>query len=291
MRDDEGVIRSVPARSAGRAFDVLEFLSERSGPTSAGAISRHSGIPRSSLHYLLVLLRDRRYIAYNQSKRAWVLGPRIGELCSDSPLLTQGLAVLTAFESAPHSLGIREIAAATDLPRPVVVDIAAIMTSHGLLRAQPGGTYSPGLELVSLASRVSWVDRLRRLVNPHLVRLRDASGETANLVVLDDGHATYIDQVESRHSLRHSGWVGRHIPIEGTATGMALADTTKAHLVTDSIEAGVTAIVCGVKGANSPTAVGITGPTWRINEAGVRRVTTMVEAIARETGADLEANL
>jgi len=123
-----------------------------------------------------------------------------------------------------------------------------------------------------------------------LVRLRDASGETANLVVLDDGHATYIDQVESRYALRHSGWVGRHIPLEGTATGMALADDTKAHTVTDSIEAGVTAIVCGVKGANSPTAVGITGPTWRITEAGIRRLSVMVEAIARETGADLTAN-
>ena len=198
--------------------------------------------------------------------------------------------MLRAFESAPHGLGIREIAAATDLPRPVVVNITAIMTGHGLLKALPDGTYSPGLELVSLASRVSWADRLRRLVNPHLVRLRDASGETANLVVLDDDHAIYIDQVESRYSLRHSGWVGRHIPLEGTATGMALADDTKAHAVTDSIEAGVTAIVCGVKGANTPAAVGVTGPTWRMNEAGVRWLSAMVEAVARETSADLTAN-
>lgn len=290
MRGDESVVTPVPARSAGRAFDVLELLSERPSPTSTGAISRHSGIPRSSLHYLLVLLRDRRYVTYDQGKRAWTLGPRIGELCSDSPLLTQGLAVLRAFESAPHGLGIREIAAATDLPRPVVVNITAIMTGHGLLKALPDGTYSPGLELVSLASRVSWADRLRRLVNPHLVRLRDASGETANLVVLDDDHAIYIDQVESRYSLRHSGWVGRHIPLEGTATGMALADDTKAHAVTDSIEAGVTAIVCGVKGANTPAAVGVTGPTWRMNEAGVRWLSAMVEAVARETSADLTAN-
>jgi urocanate hydratase len=123
-----------------------------------------------------------------------------------------------------------------------------------------------------------------------LVRLRDASGETANLVVLDEGQAFYIDQVESRHALRHSGWVGRHIPVEGTATGMALADNSKAHAVTDSIEAGVTAIVCGVKGTNSPAAVGITGPTWRMKEAGLRRLSLVVEATASETGADLTAN-
>jgi len=290
MSDGESVMRPETAKSARRAFDVLELLSERPSPTSAGAISHRSGIPRSSLHYLLVLLRDRRYIAYDQKKRTWTLGPRLGELCSDSPLLIQGIAVLRAFELSPHNLSTSEIAAATDLTRPVVASITSIMTRYGLLKAHPDGTYSPGLELVSLASRVSWADRLRRTANSHLVRLRDASGETANLVVLDEGQAIYIDQVESRYSLRHSGWVGRHIPIEGTATGMALSDDTKVHTSTDSIEAGVTAIVCAVKGSYPPAAVGITGPTWRVNEAGVRRLSTMVRATARETGADLAGN-
>jgi urocanate hydratase len=172
----------------------------------------------------------------------------------------------------------------------VIVNITSLMTVNGLLKAQSDGTYTPGLELVSLASRVSWADRLRRIANPHLVRLRDASGETANLVVLDEGQALYIDQVESRHSLRHSGWVGRHIPVEGTATGMALANDNKVHTVTDSIEIGVTAIVCGVKGTNSPVAVGITGPTWRMKEAGLRRLAAIVETTASETEADLMAN-
>jgi urocanate hydratase len=195
--------------------------------------------------------------------------------------------VLRAFEAAPRGLTLHEIVAATDLPAPVIANITTLMTVNGLLKAQSDGTYTPGLELVSLASRVSWVDRLRRVTNPHLVRLRDASGETANLVILDEGQALYIDQVESRHALRHSGWVGRHIPVEGTATGMALVDGNKVHTVTDSIEVGVTAIVCGVKGANSPAAVGITGPTWRMKEAGLRRLSSIVEATASETGADL----
>ena len=258
MSDGESVMRPETAKSARRAFDVLELLSERPSPTSAGAISHRSGIPRSSLHYLLVLLRDRRYIAYDQKKRTWTLGPRLGELCSDSPLLIQGIAVLRAFELSPHNLSTSEIAAATDLTRPVVASITSIMTRYGLLKAHPDGTYSPGLELVSLASRVSWADRLRRTANSHLVRLRDASGE--------------------------------HIPIEGTATGMALSDDTNVHTSTDSIEAGVTAIVCAVKGSYPPAAVGITGPTWRVNEAGVRRLSTMVRATARETGADLAGN-
>jgi hypothetical protein len=62
------------------------------------------------------------------------------------------------------------------------------------------------------------------------------------------------------------------------------------NTVTDSIEVGVTAIVCGVKGTNSPVAVGITGPTWRMKEAGLRRLSVIVEATASETGADLMAN-
>lgn len=290
MSANESDIGKVTAKSAQRALDVLELLSGRESPTSAGAISQLTGIPRSSLHYLLVLLKDRRYAMYDQKGRAWALGPRIRELCSDLPLLTQGLLVLRAFESAPRDLSTREIATATGLPRLVVVNITSMMMKHGLLKPHPDGTYSLGLELVSLASRVSWADRLRRLARPHLVRLRDASGETANLVVLDEGHAIYIDQVESQYALRHSGWVGRHVPIEGTATGMALTDDTKVHMSTDTIEAGVTTVIRAVRDAELPAAVGITGPTWRIEESGIRRLAVMVEAIAAETAVTLAAN-
>ena len=55
------------------------------------------------------------------------------------------------------------------------------------------------------------------------MRLRDATSETANLIILDGDHAIYIDQVESSYALRHSGWVGRRVPLAGTALAALVA--------------------------------------------------------------------
>jgi DNA-binding IclR family transcriptional regulator len=156
------------------------------------------------------------------------------------------------------------------------------LVESDLLHEEPDGSYTLGLELVGLASRVGWVDRLRIACRPHLVRLRDATQETANLIVRDGDHALYIDQVESRYALRHSGWVGRRVPLQGTATGAAFADRSTSHVVADAVELGVTAVTCVVDVADEEVAVGITAPSWRVQEFGVWRVQSMVEAVARE---------
>ncbi len=150
------------------------------------------------------------------------------------------------------------------------------------MRANGDGTYSLGLELVGLASRVGWVDRLRLGARAHLVRLRDATQETANLIVLDGDHAIYVDQVESPYALRHSGWVGRRVPLAGTATGAAFQDRARAHVASNAVEQGVTAIVAAIDLPGYDAAVGITAPTWRIEEFGLARGAAMVEAVARE---------
>ncbi len=121
------------------------------------------------------------------------------------------------------------------------------------------------------------------MCHPHLIRLRDATQETANLVLLDGDHALYIDQIESRYSLRHSGWVGRRVPLQDTAVGAAFADRSKAHVAADKVEMGVTGIVQALALSEGDAAVSVSGPTWRLKEFGLSRARQMVEAVARET--------
>ena len=114
------------------------------------------------------------------------------------------------------------------------------------------------------------------------MRLRDATSETANLIILDGDHAIYVDQVESSYALRHSGWVGRRVPLAGTATGAAFDDRTTSHVAKDAVETGVTAIACAIDIPDFDAAVGITAPSWRIEEFGIPRAQGMVEAVAQE---------
>ena len=207
-------------------LDVLEFLGRRTSPAPASIIASSCHIPRSSTYGLLNLLKERRFVTYRADERAWSLGSAAFELSADAPLFAHGLAVLRAFATSSRGLTVQQIATGAGMSRVAVTRILPYLVESDLLHADPDGTYSLGLELVSLASRVGWVDRLRIAARTHLVRLRDATGETANLIVLDGDHAIYVDQVESSYALRHSGWVGRRVPLAGTATGAAFEDRT-----------------------------------------------------------------
>jgi DNA-binding IclR family transcriptional regulator len=256
---------------AARVLDMLEFLGRRNSPAPASIIASSCNIPRSSTYGLLNLLKSRRFVAYRPAERAWTLGGAAFELSADAPLFAHGLAVLRAFATVSHGLTPHQIASASGLSRAIVNRILPYLVESDLLHADPDGTYSLGLELVGLASRIGWVDRLRIAAKMHLVRLRDATQETANLIILDGDHAIYVDQVESPYALRHSGWAGRRIPLAGTATGAAFEDPGTAHAVADAVETGVTAIACTIDVPVQDAAVGITGPSWRIEEFGVPR--------------------
>ncbi len=267
---------------ASRVLDVLEFLGRRTTPAPASIIATSCRIPRSSTYGLLNLLKARRFVAYRADERAWSLGSAAFELSAEAPLFAHGLAVLRAFATVSRGLSLQQIATGSGMSRLAVTRILPYLVESDLLRADPDGTYSLGLELVSLASRVGWVDRLRIAARAHLVRLRDATKETANLIVLDGDHAIYVDQVESPYALRHSGWVGRRVPLAGTATGGAFDDRTTSHVAQDAVETGVTAIVYAIELPADEAAVGITAPSWRIEEFGLIRAQRIVEAVARE---------
>jgi DNA-binding IclR family transcriptional regulator len=272
---------------AARVLDVLEFLGRRTSPAPASIIATSCHIPRSSTYGLLNLLKSRRFVAYRPNERAWSLGSAAFELSAEAPLFAHGLAVMRAFAAASRGLSLQQIATGSGMSRAAVQRILPYLIESDLVHADADGTYSLGLELVSLASRVGWVDRLRVAARVHLVRLRDATHETANLIVLDGDHAIYVDQVESQYALRHSGWVGRRVPLADTATGAAFDDRSRAHAVADAVELGVTAIACALDLAGNDAAVGVTAPSWRIEEFGVARAKGIVEAVAREISQHL----
>ncbi|MFA4966438.1 MAG: hypothetical protein WC709_12515 [Thermoleophilia bacterium] len=84
--------------------------------------------------------------------------------------------------------------------------------------------------------------------------------------------------------LRISHWVGRRVPLEGTATGAAFAERSQAHLARDAVEQGVTSIACALDVVEQDAAISILAPSWRLREFGEERAQRMVEAIAQKIG-------
>jgi IclR family acetate operon transcriptional repressor len=70
-------------KSAARALDVVEHVARR-GAQNARAISRASGIPESSLSYLLATLVERGWLVQG-ADRAYAIGPALRRLAAGAP--------------------------------------------------------------------------------------------------------------------------------------------------------------------------------------------------------------
>jgi DNA-binding IclR family transcriptional regulator len=203
-------------------------------------------------------------------------------------LLVHALAIFKAFEQGGGHLMPHDIAQQSQLPQYTVTRVLPVLEESGLLTRTGDGRYALGLQLVSLAAHVGDLDRLRIVARPSLLELRDATGETANLVVRDDDHALYIDQVQSRWALRHTGWSGLQVPIGRSAAGAALSGAAGAQVVHDAIEEGVTAVACAIDGTDDPpAALSVTGPTFRLQHERLDLACVAVCRAARIVGVAL----
>jgi IclR family acetate operon transcriptional repressor len=289
MTKEEPSVTSLGSvKSADRALQVLEFLSRRTHPTPTMRIGTECGIPKSSLHNLLNVMCARRFVSYHASEHAWSVGPRLYELGADAPLLVHALAIFKAYDRSTTYLSVRDIVRQSQLPQPTVARMLPVLEENGLVTRAGDGRYSLGLQLVSLAANVGSLDRLRIIARPSLLEIRDATGETANLVVRENSHVLYIDQVESRHSLRLTGWVGRTIPIGVSAAGAVLSGHRGVRVVRDAVEEGVTAVACAIdEAADPPAALSVTGPTFRLLNDRLDFACMAIQRSVRIVGAAL----
>lgn len=76
---------SSTVKSAERLLDVLELLARHTRPVPTMAIARECGIPKSSAHHLLNVMRERNFVTYYEVEHAWGLGVSIFEIGSAYP--------------------------------------------------------------------------------------------------------------------------------------------------------------------------------------------------------------
>jgi DNA-binding IclR family transcriptional regulator len=116
-----------------------------------------------------------------------------------------------------------EIAAGLELPKPTVHRLLANLEAFRLVAPGPGaGTYRLGLRLLELGNAVADELHVARVARTHLVRLRDDTGETTHLAMLDGENVLYLDRVECDRAVRMVSPVGARLPAHCTALGKAM---------------------------------------------------------------------
>jgi DNA-binding IclR family transcriptional regulator len=128
------------------------------------------------------------------------------------------LLVAVADSAAP--IGVGELAEATDLPKSTVSRLVAALERHALVqRDNARGPLRPGPVMMRLARRGVGDRDLVDLSADGLARLADASSETINLAVPTPLGVEHLSQVDSRHFIGSTNWIGRCVPHTSTAVG------------------------------------------------------------------------
>jgi IclR family transcriptional regulator, acetate operon repressor len=152
-------------------------------------------------------------------------------------------AVLAAvFERSPRTL--TELADAVGLPAVEVAPLVEALERHDLVGwdSQRAGL-RPGTAALRFARSGVGREDLVELAQPSMRRLAEETGETANLILPRPAGTEAIAQIDGRHLLGATNWIGRELGLHCTAAGKVFLAFGAAALPDGPLEAVTPATV------------------------------------------------
>lgn len=236
------------------------------------------------------------------------------------------MAILEALADRPDGLPFNDLAAALDMPSASAHRLLRTLTDADYVREDAdSGRYIIGGRMMRLASRaLDHRTQLRTLARPYLRELVARTHETANLSTLDDGSASFIDQVQSDRLVRAGTFL--RSPLYCSASGKSLlafqADAVRNELIEglelvvltqhtirdraaleaelarvrslgysvddEEMEIGSRCVGAPVLLSGEPVAaISIAGPTTRITADEVRPLSAIVREVAERLSASV----
>lgn len=162
-------------------------------------------------------------------------------------VIDKSVAVIEALTDQPR--GLAELAEATGLNRATAHRLAVALEHHRLVRRTDDGRFTLGFRFLELAQRLDGLGPLVDIARPHLRRLSDATGESAQLYVRDGDERVCVAAAESEHGLRTIVPVGARLTLERGSAGAVLTGRVADDEVAVSIgerEEGVASVSAAV---------------------------------------------
>jgi IclR family acetate operon transcriptional repressor len=132
----------------------------------------------------------------------------------------RAFTLLEALARAGGRLALSELAERSSLSLGTVHRLLATLVLRGYVRQDADRRYALGTALLPLGDAATRL--LGSWAQPYLAELVEASGETANLAVLEDDRIVYVAQAPGRHRMRMFTEVGRRVLPHSTAVGKVL---------------------------------------------------------------------
>jgi DNA-binding IclR family transcriptional regulator len=210
-------------------------------------------------------------------------------------------ALVSMVVRADEPLTFTEISDTAGLARSTTSRLLAALERTDLLQRDEAGGYVAGpLFALHAARHDPWQDVVR-VATPYLERLRDETGETVHLAVVEGGRVRHVAQCDSAFLLTARDWTQVDVPEHCSSLGKVLyafgrlpvpdepyeerterTVTTRAALekdlfevrrrgyavTLDELEVGLGAVAAPVRGRDGSVfaALGVSGPTARLEE-------------------------
>lgn len=130
--------------------------------------------------------------------------------------------LLTCVVESDAPISFTELCEASGLARSTTSRLLAALEANALLQRDEDGAFSSGALFALYAARHDPWSQLVRVARPVLERLRDETGETANLAAPRGDAVVQIAQVDSRYVLGARDWTQVTVPAHLSATGKVL---------------------------------------------------------------------
>jgi IclR family KDG regulon transcriptional repressor len=220
--------------------------------------------------------------------------------------VANAILLMKSFSDEQSELGISALADRLGLAKSTVHRLASTLVEAGMLEQnRETGKYRLGLAVFELGALVRRKIDMSFEAKPWLMTLREQTGETVNLSILDHGGVVCVNFLESKMVNRISSGIGLRRPVHCTAEGKALIAfhpptqierivgallerrtprtlvdpaalsqelaviRTRGYATDDEeYEPGVRGIAAPIRddSGNSVAAVGVTGPTQRLTK-------------------------
>lgn len=230
------------------------------------------------------------------------------------------LDILELLASSPEPVGVTEVSRRLGLAQGTAHRLLGTLVQRGWARHDTGRRYAVGPAAMRVGDAA--YRALGSSAGPVLRDAVQATGETANLAVLEGTQMVYVAQAPSPHTLRIFAEVGRRVPLHSTAVGkVALARMAPAtrrallgsgplpsrtpHTVTapdrldthlarvheqgfalddEEQELGVRCVAVPVPLAGLEVSLSVSGPTERMTPEAARAAVPALQRLARLLG-------
>jgi len=154
--------------------------------------------------------------------------------------VANAIRLIKVFSDEEYEIGISDLGKRLVLPKSTVHRLASTLIEAGMLEQNSEtGKYRLGLAVFELGALVRRKMDFSSEAKPFLMVLREKTGETVHLAILDHASIVYINSLESKQAIRMTLEVGVRKPAYTTAAGKVMLAFQSADALAAMFAAGL----------------------------------------------------